>query len=235
MDLVDYLITLDAGNHEPPDTLVPPERFVVELAKIAVSSELQGLEHGCSLLCDRRSRILRYGTVEVGGPTSMNIPVSTHPDNFGNLHGHPSASIGHAGGHSAHSMLDLANFADTRARPYFIQFVASGPWIYAMVQVKDVSTWDDTAKPFLFKLKGTEDGDILEAMVLAAGGEDAYVERRAAVGADADRLDALLTELKNKGSVGSLMQTLSVQNCKAFAEKYHFFFYAGEDVLTRAA
>jgi len=165
----------------------------------------------------------------------MNIPVSTDPDNFGNLHGHPSASIGHAGGHSAHSMQDLANFGDTRTRPYFVQFVASGPRTYAMVQVKGVSTWDETVKPFLFKLKKKEEDAILDAMVDAAGGEDAYLDRRAEAGDDADALDKVLTALKNTGNVGPLMQTLSVQNCAAFAEKYHFYFYLGEDFfLTRA-
>jgi len=236
VDLVNYLIALDRGDRTAPDKLVLPGDFVQQLSTLYVAAETKGREHGCVLFCDRASRTFAYGDVAEGLPTSMNIPVSTHANNLGNVHAHPSASIGHAGGYSAHSTQDLRKFADTKTRPYFVQFVVCGPWIYAMAQVNGVSVWDDTASGFLGKLQGFEEGEMLGAIVDAVGGEDAYLARRAPVAGDTDGLDRLLTHLKAEAHVGPLMQRLSVQSCTAFAQKYRFFFYSGEgDVLTKTA
>jgi hypothetical protein len=238
MDLVDYLIALDGGNRTVPDKLVLPGQFVAELGKLYTASESRGREHGCPLICDRASRTFSYGQIAEGLPTSMNIPVSTHANNFGNVHAHPSASIGHVGGHSAHSMQDLAKFADTRAKPYFFQFVVSGPRIYAMVQVNGVSVWNAAVAGFLAGRQGDEERQMLGAVVAAAGGEDAYQARRDAFGPDPDPADYenLLAELKPLANVGKLMQTLSIQNCTEFAQTYHYFFYAGEGTfLTRTS
>jgi len=238
MDLVEHLIALDGGNHAAPNKLVLPGQFVAELGKLYTAAERNGREHGCPLICDRASRTFGYGQIAEGLPTSMNIPVSNHANNFGNVHAHPSASIGHVGGYSAHSMQDLAKFADTRAKPHFFQFVVSGPRMYAMVQVNGVSVWDDTVTGFLGKRHGDEEAQMLAAIVDAAGGEDAYQARRDAFGdyPQASDIEALLTELKTRANVGKLMQTLSMQNCAAFALTYHYFFYAGEGTfLTRMA
>jgi hypothetical protein len=237
MDLLAYLIALDGGDHQAPDKLVLPQQFVAELGKLATASESKGLEHGCALMCDRQSATFSYGKVDVGLPTSMNIPVSTHANNFGNVHGHPSASIGHGGGHSAHSMQDLGKFKDTQKRSYFFQFVAAGTRIYSMVQVRGISTWDDTATGFLGKRQGEEEGDMFEAAVHAAGGPDAFMERKADLPPqDSAAAEAMMTELKAKANVGKLMQTVSIKNCTDFAQTYHYFFYAGEGTfLTRAA
>jgi len=236
MDLVDYLIALDGDNHAAPDKLVLPEQFVAELGKLYTASERKGREHGCPLICDRASRTFGYGEIAEGQPTSMNIPVSTHANNFGNVHAHPSASIGHAGGHSAHSMQDLAKFADTRAKPYFFQFVVSGPQIYAMVQVNGVSVWDDTVRGFLGGRQGDEEGQMFDAVVNYVGGEKKWLELTAKAGGDTDP-DArtkLYEEYKPKAKIGPLMQNLSVKHCAEFARRYNFFFYTGQDgTLTR--
>jgi len=160
----------------------------------------------------------------------MNIPVSTHGNNFGNVHAHPSASIGHAGGHSAHSMQDLGKFVDTQTRPYFFQFVASGPWIYAVVQVNPVSVWNHTVRGFLGGRQGDEEGQMFDAVVDYVGGETAWLELTAKAGGakDPDVRTKLYGEYKPKAKIGPLMQTLSIQNCAAFAQKYHYFFFAGE-------
>jgi hypothetical protein len=231
MELVDYLIALDGGNHAAPDKLVLPGQFVAELGKLYTAAEHEGREHGCALICDRASRTLSYGQIAKGLPTSMNIPVSTHANNFGNVHAHPSASIGHAGGYSAHSMQDLAKFADTRTKPYFFQFVISGPRIYAMVQVNGVSVWDPTVAPFLSNRHHDQEGQMLGAVVAAAGGEAAYVARRDALGPNPEDHEPLMTQLKTQANIGKLMQPLSIQNCTAFAQTYHYFFYVGEDTF----
>lgn len=236
MDLADYLIALDNGNHGAPDKLVLPGQFVASLGKLYTASEQKGKEHGCALTCDRASRTFGYGEAAEGQATSMNIPVSTHPNNFGNVHAHPSASIGHAGGYSAHSMQDLQKFADTQIKPYFFQFVVSGPRIYAMVQVNGVSVWDNTVRGSLATRHGEQENQMRAAIVAAAGGEDAYQERVDALGPypDPDAYDALMTQLKTEAGIGKLMQTVSIQNCTDFAQTYHYFFYAGEETfLTR--
>lgn len=237
MDLIDYLIALDGGNRAAPDKLTLPEKFAGELGKLYTTSESKGLEHGRTLFCDRASRAHSYGDVAHGLPTSMNIPVSAHVNNFGNVHAHPSASIGHVGGHSAHSMMDLAKFADTRDRPYFFQFVASGPRTYAMVQVRGVSLWDDTVGPFLTKRNAEEEGEMLVAARKAAGGDSTFDMRKSTYVNNDDEAgyEAWLTQLKTQANVGSLMQTLSMQNCAAFARQYHYFFFSGEGGLLTGA
>ena len=166
----------------------------------------------------------------------MNIPVSTHANNFGNVHAHPSASIGHVGGNSAHSMQDLAKFADTRAKPYFVQFVVSGPEIYAMVQVNGVSKWDGTMQNFLSSRHQAEEARMFDAVVNYVGGEKKWLQMTAKVGGDTDP-DArtkLYEEYKPKAKIGPLMQNLSVKHCAEFARQYNFLFYTGQGAtLTR--
>lgn len=161
----------------------------------------------------------------------MTIPASTHVNNFGNVHAHPSASIGHVGGYSAHSMMDLANFAGTRTKPYFFQFVASGTRIYAMVQIGGMSVWDNTTGPYLTARNGDETREMQAMLSNAAGGESAYMMRERTYGNNQDTAGAAawLKQLKTEANVGSLMQTLSMRNCAAFARQYHYFFYAGQD------
>lgn len=237
MQLVDYLIALDGDRRsQAPDKLVLPEQFVAELGKLYTTAERKGREHGCAVFCDRGSRTLSYGTIAEGLPTSVQIPASTHVNNFGDVHAHPSASIGHTGGHSSHSMLDLLKFANTRTKPYFFQFVVAGPRMYAMVQVGTVSDWSDAVACSLTQLNADEEGQMRAAVVAAAGGEHAYDARVNALGTFPSEAayGALMTELKGQAKMGELMQTLSMKNCTTFAKTHHYVFYAGQDVfLTR--
>ena len=236
MDLVDYLSALDGDKHAAPDKLVLPEQFVAELGKLYTASERKGREHGCALFCDRASRTFSYGEIAEGQPTSMNIPVSTHANNFGDVHAHPSASIGHVGGYSAHSMQDLAKFADTRARPFFFQFVVSGPQMYALVQVNGVSKWDGTVQKFLSSRHKAEEDRMFDAVVDYVGGENEWLELTAKAGGDTNPAarTKLYEEYKPKAEIGPLMQNLSVTHCAEFARQYNFFFYTGQGApLTR--
>src|SRR5689334_21934125 len=106
---------------------------------------------------------------------SMNIPVTNHPGNFGDVHAHPS--IGHAGGYTAHSMADLTNFNRTRGKPFWIQFVTSGPLVYAMVQVNGVSKWDGTVRAFLGGRSQEEEDQMMAAVIKAAGGESKWAKK----------------------------------------------------------
>jgi len=124
-------------------------------------------------------------------------------------------------------MQDLGKFADTRTRPYFFQFVASGPWIYTVVQVNPVSVWNQTVRTFLGGRQGDEEDQMFAAVVNYVGGETKWLELTSKAGGDTDP-DARTKLYKPKAKIGPLMQTLSVQNCTAFAQRYHYFFYAGE-------
>ena len=236
MNLDDYLIELGGGNTSAPDKLTLHPTFVKQLGDLYTDAEARGLERGGPLLFARAARTFALGEVAEGLKTSMNIPVTNHPGNFGDVHAHPSASIGHAGGYSAHSMQDLAKFANTRNKPFWIQFVASGPWLYAMAQVDGVSKWDGTVQNFLSTRHRAEENRMFDAVVNYVGGEKKWLELTAKAGGDTDP-DArtkLYEEYKPKAKIGPLMQNLSVQHCAEFARQYNFFFYTGQDgTLTR--
>ena len=236
MNLDDYLLQLDGGNTSAPDTLTLQPTFVKQLSDLYVDAEARGLERGGPLLCDRGTRTFAIGDIAEGLATSMNIPVTNHVGNFGDVHAHPSASIGHGGGYSAHSMLDLLNFKKTRDKPFWIQFVSCGPWLYAMVQVTGVSKWDNTVQKFVSDRGDFEGYRMQVAIEDCVGGRENWRKITAKAGADTDdKVRAkLYEEYKPKAKIGPLMQHLSVKHCAEFAREYNFFFYTGQGgALTR--
>ena len=178
MNLDDYLIQLDGGDTSAPDKLTLPPSFVKQLFDLYSDAEARGLERGGPLLCDRATRTFAMGEVAEGLPTSMDIPVTDHPGNFGDVHAHPSTSIGRpGGGYCAHSTADLTNFSKTRGKPFWIQFVTSGPMHYAMVQVNGVSKWDGTVQAFLRGRHQEVEDQIMAAVIKAAGGESKWAKK----------------------------------------------------------
>jgi hypothetical protein len=236
MNLDDYLIQLDGGNTSAPDKLTLQPSFVKQLFDLYTDAETRGLERGGPLLCDRATRTFALGEVAEGLKTSMNIPVTDHAGNFGDVHAHPSTSIGHAGGHSAHSMADLSNFNKTKGKPFWIQFVTSGPWLYAMVQVNGVSKWDGTVQKFLSDRDLEEVYQMRETVMKFVGGKPKWDKMLKQFGPDPNpaQYEGLYDEYKAKAQVGALMQDLSVTHCAEFAREYNFFFYTGQGgTLTR--
>jgi len=236
MNLDVYLNQIEAGGTGAPDSLQLQDTFATQLFGLYQVAEARGLERGGPLLYDRGTSSFALGEVMEGLPFSMNIPVTDHPGNFGDVHAHPSASIGHAGGHSAHSMDDLWNFRKTVNKPFWIQFVVSGPWLYALVQVDGVSKWDNTVQNFLADRGGAEVGRMTEAIEKLVGGREKWkaMKEKVALTEDKVKYEALLAEYKNKAKVGPLMQELSVRHCAEFARAYNFFFYTGQgNTLTR--
>jgi hypothetical protein len=236
MNLDDYLVQLDGGNKSAPDQLTLQPSFVKQLLDLYTDAEARGLERGGPLLCDRATRTFALGQVEEGLKTSMNIPVTNHAGNFGDVHAHPSTSIGHAGGYSAHSMADLWNFNKTTGKPFWIQFVTSGPWLYAMVQVNGVSKWDGTVQKFLNDRDQEEVYQMRETVMKLVGGQPKWEKMLEKFGSDPDpaQYEGLYDEYKAKAQVGALMQHLSVKHCAEFAREYNFFFYTGQGgTLTR--
>jgi len=232
MNLDDYLIQLDGGNTSAPDKLTLQPSLVKQLSDLYTDAEARGLERGGPLLFDRATRTFAMGEVAEGLKTSMNIPVTNHAGNFGDVHAHPST--GHAGGHCAHSMADLMNFSKTRGRPFWIQFVASGPLLYAVVQVDGVSKWDGTVRAFLTARSQEEENQMMAAVIKAAGGESKWARKLGRFESDPARREGLYDKYKAKARVGALMQHLSVKHCAEFAQEYSFFMYTGPgETLTR--
>jgi hypothetical protein len=227
MNLDDYLIQLDGGSPSAPDKLTLPPSFVKQLFDLYSDAEATGLERGGPLSYDRATRTFALGEVAEGLPTSMDIPITDHPGNFGDVHAHPSASIGRPGGYCAHSTADLMNFDKTRGKPFWIQFVTSGPLHYAMVQVNGVSKWDGTVRDFLSARDQEVEEQIMTAVIKAAGGEPKWARKLEQSEADPFRRERLYDKYKAKARVGALRQHLSVKHCAEFAQEYDFFFYTG--------
>ena len=234
MNLDDYLIQLDGGNTSAPDKLTLQPSFVKQLFGLYTDAEVRGLERGGPLLCDRATRTFAMGEVAEGLKTSMNIPVTNHPGNFGDVHAHPSTSIGRPRGYPAHSMADLTNFNKTRGKPFWIQFVISGPLLYAMVQVNGVSKWDGTVRAFLSGRSQEEEDQMIAAVIKVAGGEPKWAKKLERFESDPAQREGLYDKYKAKARVGALMQHLSVKHCAEFAQEYDFCFYTGPgETLTR--
>jgi hypothetical protein len=229
MNLYGYIVQLDAGNTSAPDKITLPAPFAAQLLDLYSWAEPAGRERGCRVICDRGSNTFATGEAVYGLRTSMKIPDTELPGNFGDAHAHPSDSIGHAGGFSAHSMSDLRNFADTASRPFWMQFVVSGPWIYAMVQVNGVSILDATADAFFIDRTNVEGNAITDAVLEAAGGAEKLNKRIADLGVDPspEQGEALSDKFKTIAQVGAIMQRLSVKHCAEFARAYNFLFYTG--------
>jgi hypothetical protein len=60
------------------------------------------------------------------------------------MHSHPSKSIGHVDGYSAHSLEDYLIFQYHVNRPVFVRMVVSGHWFYAAVYRKGLTRFDPT-------------------------------------------------------------------------------------------
>ena len=236
MHLDAYLTQLKARDMAAPDSLQLQSAFADQLFGLYQTAEARGLERGGPLLYDHGTGTFAVGEVAEGLPFAMNIPVTDHPGNFGDVHAHPSASIGHAGGYSAHSMDDLWNFRKTVTKPYWIQFVVSGTWLYALVQVNGVSKWDNTVQGFLAERGDVEVGRMTEAIEKLVGGPAKWkaMKEKVALLEDKVKYEGLLAEYKDKAKVGPLMQNLSVKHCAEFARAYNFCFYTGQgNTLTR--
>ena len=225
MELSEYIFALDKG--EPAvgkDGIVLPEALRDKFTELYEMSEKMGAEHGCALFFDRKTRKFDYSKVASGGKTSMNIPESDHPDNFGNVHAHPSKSIGHKGGHSPHSMQDLLTFAKTSDRKSFIQFVVSGPKVYAMVYSKGHSRWDGTVAKYLNTRKDASEESTRDLLYQAAGGAEEYMKVMSSVESEKqaeEYLERLRKEVKN---YGKHMEEVAFQECAAFAKQFKYVF-----------
>jgi hypothetical protein len=254
--LIDYLRELRAGSKAAVDSIHLPDYFATALSNAVKKSESIGKEIGAPIRWTNDADIIRAGSLSIGLPTSVNIPIPDDPAWVGKFHTHPTLSIGHKGGYAAHSMLDLMTFADTKVRDCFFQFVASGPRTYLMVQVKGLSTFDPSALEFLDNLNKVE--EVEKEKVFPRKEFDARVRKHQATllkegkarpfvknpqgpddynyDMDYDLLDSWTTELKLASNIGAVMEPLSIKHCIAFAQRFTYAFYQGEgEAMSRRA
>jgi len=246
MELADYLDALHNGQRVLPNTIEMPERLSAEFFRLAFNTEALAAEHGCYLLYDPGARQVALGD-EARGPAKsfMTIPRSDDPMNFGDFHAHPSASVGVAGGYSPHSPADLSHFGDFPGRGYFIQFVAAGPMLYAMIFVDRVSTWNEEVRRFVdaagrdqarvnrgplyheAEMRALQAGEVKPAEAQADWAFAAGMVKAADEGDDDGSLytDDLMRQVPG---YGKSVAERSVLFCEQFAEAWGYKFLKGQ-------
>jgi len=148
MELIQYLSGVQDKNmytENFPPTLVLPKDFAKALAKLYKDGEEQGCEFGQSAsLSLNEPRSLQLSAVVSGTAISCSPPRSGAPTEYIDMHSHPSKSIGHVNGYSAHSLEDYFVFQHHSNKPLFIRLVASGPWFYAVVHRSGLTRFQPT-------------------------------------------------------------------------------------------
>jgi hypothetical protein len=149
MELIEYLSGVCNKNIYPvnfPPTLGVPKDLAKKLGKLYKYGEKLGHEHGQSFTLDPNPPgALAFSTRVEGMSNSCDPPRTGDPMEFGDMHSHPSRSIGHVDGYSAHSLEDYFVFKHHLNKPVFIRFVSSGPWLYAVVYRQGLTRYDAAA------------------------------------------------------------------------------------------
>jgi hypothetical protein len=124
MKLEEYVSDILTQNKHPasfPDHLDIPKELVKYCWSLYESGEKAGRERGVNLHLRNGKLVIDSNVVE-GTPTGITIDNATASDNFGDLHCHPSASIGHVNGYAAFSAEDWLAIEKNTAKLVFIVF-----------------------------------------------------------------------------------------------------------------
>jgi hypothetical protein len=148
MKLIDYVGgCLDkkssAQQQQPnfPADLELPAELITDWHNLYLTGEQQSCEYGESLTLDTGffSTSIKRSEPVKGNANSCDPPRTTKNLEFGDMHSHPTFSIGHVNGYSPHSIEDWMVFQHHTSKPVFIRFVASGHYLYAVVYRNGVS------------------------------------------------------------------------------------------------
>jgi hypothetical protein len=137
MEIKTYITdVLNNGLHATgfPAHLDIPKSFVDRCYTLYSSGEARHIELGLTL-SSAADGTLQISAIEIDGDaggTGINLPVTAAITDIGDLHCHPSSSIGHKDGYAAHSPEDVASMQHHAAKPLFLRFVCSGTMIYLM-------------------------------------------------------------------------------------------------------
>jgi hypothetical protein len=227
MELVKYVSEiLNSGQHPSsfPADLDIPKVLVDYCWKLYEGGEKAGRERGVNLY--REQGKLEIGAdVFEGEATGINIDSDAANDNFGDLHCHPSNSIGHVDGYSAHSPEDFLALRNNIAKPVFIRFVASGTPIYAAIyrsghsnlvakQIANIGLALNDKGTAFFDKKCPVD-------------EEARNKAMTDMNSSKEQSQYLILRRRDTPGLGKEMQRLSIEGCEEIAKKGNFGFYAG--------
>ena len=218
---------LTTGGHPTsfPTDLDIPKELVDYCWKLSAEGEKGGRERGVNLY-------LKQGKLDIGAKvfegtaTGININSDATNDNFGDLHCHPSSSIGHVDGYAAHSPEDFLALRNNTAKPVFIRFVASGTHIYAVIYRSGHSNLD--AKQIANIGLGVNDKatDFFDKKCPVGEAE----RNSAMLDMDSSKQQAqyILLRRRETPGLGKEMERLSIIGCKEIAQRGNFGFYAGD-------
>ena len=221
----DAMLGIQGSTASLPDKIELPDSLAARFLDLYRVTEEAGKEHGCAIFYNDQARQFFFSPITQGGPFSMNITTSSFDNNIGNVHAHPSGSIGHEGGYCAHSMQDLLTFEKSIGKEFFFQFVVTGKKIYAMLYVQALSTFDDTLKRRANEWKDEITNSATNFVAKQWGGREQYMEKLASLN-NQNQIDAFVDQAKRTTpGFGEHMEKLSLQACADIAAQFHYGFY----------
>jgi hypothetical protein len=235
MKLIDYVggflspkFSAQAQSPGFPPALELPDKLITGWHDIYKDGERIGCEFGESLTLLDNGKIKRSDAVK-GLATSCNVPRTENDLEFGDMHSHPSFSIGHVNGYSAHSFEDWMIFRYHLSKPVFIRFVASGDYFYAVVYRKGVSEFDEVLidKSMAFharKLDEYSNRFFKEAEVDDSGNNQNFVEDLD----EAREVQKMLEKKRGTPGFGEYLMKLAGLNNVELAKRLNFGFYVGD-------
>jgi hypothetical protein len=132
MDLIDYVEGVRQGKLKDFVRAIRlPDSVITETSALYTGGENQGIEIGRSLTLNHHQ--LTFGALVNETATGITFPTNNSDDNFGDIHSHPSSSIGYEHGYCAHSEEDIISMEKQTKKPIFIRTVGSKNRIYAVV------------------------------------------------------------------------------------------------------
>jgi hypothetical protein len=232
MKLEDYVYeswSLDRPGNPFPGHMEISHYLIQDFRELYKLTESRGQECGYILFYEGKSWPIRHDPVVYGDARSMNIPKSQSYYNFGNIHAHPSGSIGHSGGFSAHSMQDLLNFGNVTDRKLFMQFVVSGQKLYAMLFRAGWSRFNADVQKFANFKKCEMDDESRNYLAQKNFRNRAEFDDKMGSFTDYNAAVRWLDEMKlGTVGLGKKMEELSISACHDFARQFGYGFYIGK-------
>jgi hypothetical protein len=233
MDLATYLNGMMEirGRKEPvPPTLELPAELTAFFRELYKTTETAGKEHGCPLFYDPEAPKMFFNTeVKSGTAVSMSIPKSNFDNNYGNVHAHPSSSVGHKDIFCVHSLQDMLTFEDQQrfGKPFFLQFVSSGPKIYAVNYIRGLSVFNAQMQRMCNELKDVAPGEAKDYMINKFfGSADAYYDKLGTF-ATTQEAEKFINQLKMDKGVLKILDSLSRQALMRVVRTFRYPFYEG--------
>ena len=228
MDITEYVskvLTKNGLTNSFPDSLVVPKSFVDHCWTIYSAGERQGKELGNNILYEDGEMKVGDRLFE-GTATGIDLTNIDKPENFGDLHCHPSSSVGHVGGYAAHSGEDLLAVRNNKDKHVFIRFVASDTHIYAMVYRKGHTVLDEK-KIVHYREQSNSDARAFFDKHCLVNEEERNTAMLEMPGSK--EIDAYITQRRRETpGLGPEMQRLSIKYGKLIADDLKFGFYSGD-------